>query len=390
VTRFGIELRPQTRVYAAFFLYSLCMGSLFPRLPDIQKAMGVAEGALGLALIGVSVGTLTSLTFSGPLVERIGNRATMLLGIPILSLLYACAMLAASPAVFFLLLVPVGLVIGAVEVVVNLEADRIEHAIGTRIMNRAHGFWSIGFFAAGLVGALAAQMGVSPQLHLFAMAPLVALGVIVLLGRIEAAPHRPMVEGETAPRFAKPTLAISILVGVTLSAMVMEGAGADWSAIFMRDVFGVEPFTAGFAVAVGAGAQAVTRFFADQFVERFSATLVARCLLTVLGVGVLMVFFAMSPAMALIGFALMGVGTSAIFPLAMSAAAQRTDRPAAINVASLAQTAFVAFLLGPPLLGFVAEHWGIRWSFGLGLPLVALSLVLAGALGDRQMKASLA
>ena len=82
-------------------------------------------------------------------------------------------------------------------------------------------------------------------------------------------------------------------------------------------------------------------------------------------------------------FAIMGVGTSAIFPLAMSAAAQRTDRPAATNVAALAQISFVAFLLGPPLLGFAAQHWGIRWSFGLGLPLVALSLWAAGSLCQR-------
>ena len=82
----------------------------------------------------------------------------------------------------------------------------------------------------------------------------------------------------------------------------------------------------------------------------------------------------------MLGFGLMGVGTSAIFPLAMSAAAQRTDRPPATNVAALAQISFVAFLLGPPLLGFVAEHWGVRWAYGVGLPLVAISFVAASAL----------
>jgi MFS family permease len=69
-----------------------------------------------------------------------------------------------------------------------------------------------------------------------------------------------------------------------------------------------------------------------------------------------------------------------MFPLAMSAAAQRTDRPAATNVAALAQISFVSFLLGPPLLGFAAEHWGIRWAFGLGLPLVVLSLAVSSIL----------
>jgi MFS family permease len=90
-----------------------------------------------------------------------------------------------------------------------------------------------------------------------------------------------------------------------------------------------------------------------------------------------------NPWAALAGFALMGVGTSAIFPLAMSAAAQRNDRAAATNVASLAQISFLAFLLGPPLLGFVAEKLGIRWSFGVGLPLVGLSFIAAAALRVR-------
>jgi MFS family permease len=106
-------------------------------------------------------------------------------------------------------------------------------------------------------------------------------------------------------------------------------------------------------------------------------------LVSILGIGALLVFFAQFDWMALLGFGLMGVGTSAIFPLAMSAAAQRTDRPSAINVAALAQISFVAFLLGPPLLGFVAQHFGIRWSFGIGLPLVVLSFAAAGALGSR-------
>jgi len=113
---------------------------------------------------------------------------------------------------------------------------------------------------------------------------------------------------------------------------------------------------------------------------------VSRALLRVLGVGVLLVFFAPRDWLALVGFAMLGVGTSVIFPLAMSAAAHLTDRPASTNVASLAQISFVAFLLGPPLLGYVAEHFGIRWSFGVGLPLVILSIVCARALGTKPLK----
>jgi MFS family permease len=384
--RFGIELPPQQRVYGGFFIYSFCMGSLPPRLPDIQHAMGIEEGALGLGLIGAALGTLISLSFAGTLLDRFGYRRAILTLIPLLALGYAVASFATGPLAFFLLLVPVGLVIGGIEIILNLEADRTEHMIGRRIMNRSHAFWSFGFFSAGIVSAVIAQTGLGVQLHLLLMVPVVILGVVLLLGRFTPAPHRTGASTEAAPRFAAPTLAIMVLVAVTLSAMIMEGAGIDWSAIYMKGEFQVSPFLAGFAVALGAFTQAVTRFFADPFVERYSPTLVSRVLLSVLGVGAVIVFFSPFDWLSLVGFGLMGVGTSVIFPLAMSAAAQRTDRPAATNVASLAQISFVAFLLGPPLLGYVAEHFGIRWSFGIGIPLVILSLVFAGALGAKPIR----
>jgi MFS family permease len=129
----------------------------------------------------------------------------------------------------------------------------------------------------------------------------------------------------------------------------------------------------------------LARFFADPFVEKYSPTTVSRVLLSVLFLGTLLIFFAPHPFVALVGFALAGMGTSVIFPLAMSAAAQRTDRSAAINVAALAQTSFGAFLVGPPLLGFVAEHFGIRWAYGIGIPLVILSLIFVDALGKKPL-----
>ncbi len=381
--RFGLALPPQITIFGAFFVYSFCMGSMFPRLPDIQRAMAVGEGQLGLALIGSAFGTLISLTFAGRFLEKFGYRRVLLTAIPLLSVLYAASMWADGPLMFFLLLVPVGLTIGAIEIIINIEADRVEHAVGKRIMSRAHAFWSLGFFSAGMVGAFIAQMGISPQLHLAGMIPVILLVTLLLLGKFQPAPHRTGSSTEETPRLAKPTFTIMMLVGVCLSAMLMEGAGIDWSAIYMRDIFGAEPFWAGFAVAVVAGSQAFARFFADGFVERFSPVNVARTLLFVLGIGVIIVFLAPSAWAAYLGFAMIGIGSSALFPLAMSAAAQQTDRPAAINVAALAQFSFTAFLLGPPLLGFVAEHYGIQWTFGVGLPLVILGLATAHVLAPR-------
>jgi MFS family permease len=386
--RFSLQLPPHRRVFAAFFLYAFALGGLYPRLAELQRSMGLSEGELGFGLIGAAFGTLLSLTFAGRLIERAGHRTTLLVLMPTLPLFYALAAHASGALALFLCLVPAGICIGSIELVVNLEADRVEHQGGRRIMNRSHAFWSFGFFGAGLVASLAARLGISPQWHLAGMVPLSALLIVLLLGGFQAAPQRSGSNDEPAHRLARPTLAIMTLVLFSLSGLVLEGAGIDWSAIYMRDVFDAAPFISGLAVAIGAFAQGAARYVADRFVERHSPLAIARTLLGVMGLGALMVAFAPAGAAALLGFALMGVGTSVMFPLAMSVAAQRTDRPAATNVAALAQISFVSFLLAPPLLGLVAEHFGIRWTFGLGLPLVVLSFAVSSILRGAPQRAA--
>jgi MFS family permease len=141
----------------------------------------------------------------------------------------------------------------------------------------------------------------------------------------------------------------------------------------MRDVFSAQPFVGGMGLTLFAFSMAVMRLAADPVVARFGPRNVAMVLLSLASVGALMVGLAPTPEVALAGFALMGIGCSAVYPLAVSAAAQRTDRPAAVNVAALGQVSFVVFFLAPPLLGFVAEYLGIRNSY-----LICLPLLLAG------------
>ena len=258
--RFAPVMTAPRRVFAGFAIYSFALGNLFPRLGQVQTAMGVEEGALGLGLIGAPTGTLIALTFAAPWLERLGFRRALLTGIPLLAIWYAIAVHAATPAMLFLLLVPAGLTIGCLEIILNLEADRVEHAVGRRIMNRAHAFWSMGFFAAGLFGALMAGAGLSPALHLALIVPLVGVLVVLFLGDFQPAAARPAVATQEHPRLAMPSMAIMALVGFTLSAMLLEGASIDWSAIYMRDTFGTRPFVAGIAVACFAGCHALARF----------------------------------------------------------------------------------------------------------------------------------
>jgi len=262
---------------------------------------------------------------------------------------------------------------------VNVEADRVEALAGRRIMNRSHAFWSLGFFATGLLGAFVAQLGVPAALHL-SLTGLVSVALTLLfLAGYQPAPIRGA-DHDGPPKLARPTRGIMILVAFTLSAMLLEGALIDWSVIYMRDVFEESAFVNGLALTLGALGQFIIRFFADPVVDRHGAERVARVSLIALALGAGVVSFTPNSTLALIGFVFLGAGTAVIFPLAISAAAQRGDRPSSENVAALAQFSFVTFLLAPPLLGFVAENFGIRYSFGLALPLILASWLTVGAL----------
>ena len=373
-------------VYFSFFIYAFSLGAIFPRLGDLQLQMGIGPAALGLSVTGAALGVQVSLLMASSVLSRLGFRKVMFFGMLLMGIGEALAGLATSPYVFFGWFFLAGLAIGVVEVAVNVEADRVEALAGRRIMNRSHAFWSLGFFATGLLGAFVAQLGVPAGLHL-SLTGLVSVALTLLfLARYQPAPIRGA-DHDSPPKLARPTRGIMILVAFTLSAMLLEGALIDWSVIYMRDVFEESAFVNGLALTLGALGQFIIRFFADPVVDRHGAERVARVSLIALALGAGVVSFTPNSTLALIGFVFLGAGTAVIFPLAISAAAQRGDRSSPENVAALAQFSFVTFLLAPPLLGFVAENFGIRYSFGLALPLILGSWLTVGALSHAGRKA---
>ena len=379
------DRNPHIGVFVSFGLYSFAFGALFPRIGDLQLQLGISQTMLGLSIIGISLGVQISLLIAGRIVDSIGFRRTMMWGVPLISFTEMLAAGASSPFQLFTALFFTGLWIGLIEVAVNLEADRVEHHLGRRIMNRSHAFWSFGFFLAGLGGALLAQLGISAFHHLAGFVVLTLILSIALFHNYKAAPKR----GDDTHGhilFAKPTKPILWLVALSLSAMLLEGAGIDWSVIFMRDVFGTPPFISGLALTLFAASQFSVRFVADRFVERFGPERISLLSIIILGFGVLAVSLSPHPAVALIGFVMIGAGSAVIFPLTISAAAQLKDRSSAVNVASFAQLSFMVFLLAPPILGIIADYFGIRISYAIGLPLVVISFFTISAL--RQDKAA--
>ena len=382
-------IAPQHRIYACFFFFAVTTGALMARLPDIQTHLGVSEGQLGLTMIGMAIGSLISLTVGAPIVDRLGFRNTAFVTTLGPAILFATIpFLPVAPAMFAVLFV-VGLMAGALEINLNVEIDRLEVQTGKRYMNRAHGFWSVGFFFTALFGAMIRQSGLSAGLHMIIVAVIVVLVAGYLIYGATNAPRtgQGLAEG-ASHRFAFPNIGLLPLCLIGFAAFLVEGAGIDWSAIYMRDVFAVEPIVGGMGLTLFAFFMAVMRLTADPIVSRYGPRNVAMVMLSFASLGALLVGIAPHPVLALIGFALMGAGCSAVYPLAVSAAAQRTDRPAAVNVAALGQISFVVFFLAPPLLGFVAEFVHIRASYLVCLPLLLAGLWASSfALGQKKVDA---
>lgn len=367
------QKNPKYAVFVSFFLYSFSLGTLFPRLGDLQTQMDIDKATLGFALVGLPLGVQVTLLFADRLVRRFNFRFVLMVGIPLLGISQVLVALSESAYTFAGILMLGGAAIAVIEVAVNLEADRVEANIGHRIMNRSHAYWSFGFFGAGIVGAGFSQLGISPFSQFALITVLSSVLTILFFAKYDAAKARRQSVVETNKGFVWPSKGIFLLVFFSLSAMLVEGASIDWSVIFMRDIFNTVPLVSGLSLALAAIAQGIIRYFADQFVDKYGPEKVSLYSLIAMVLGVGCVVFSFAPVTALLGFLLMGGGSAVIFPLAMSAAAQRIDKTPEENVASLAQFVFVIFLLAPPILGFVGEHAGLRWSFALCFPLLLFS-----------------
>lgn len=377
------QSKPKDAVFVSFFLYALSLGTLFPRLGDLQTQMDIDKATLGFALIGLPLGVQVTLLFADRIVRRFNFRLILMLGIPLLSISQCFASLSQSPYIFAGILILGGAAIAVIEVAVNLEADRVEAHGGHRIMNRSHAYWSFGFFGAGIMGAGFSQLGISPFLHFVLITAVASVVTILLFAKYTAA--KPRRQGIVVKNkgFVWPSKGIFLLVFFSLSAMLVEGASIDWSVIFMRDIFNTAPIVSGLSLALAAISQGFVRYFADQFVDKFGPEKVSLYSLAAMVLGVGCVVFAPEPITALLGFLLMGGGSAVIFPLAMSAAAQKTEKTPEENVASLAQFVFVIFLLAPPILGFIGEHLGLRWSFALCFPLLVMSFFTVSSLNSK-------
>lgn len=371
------------RIIALFFLHALIGGSIFARIPDIQQTLGLSEGQLGLVLMGQPAGALTMFLVSSRIIERFGPRAVVLVALPLLALAIALAAVAPHAAILAGCMALYGATFSLANVAMNVEADRVEAALGRRIMNRCHGVWSIGFLLTALLGTAARGFSIPASLHLGLLMPLAALVAIVVISPMRPAPPRPHSGTAVVRRLALPTAATLGLFAFGLSSGLLEGGTRTWSIIFMRNTFEAPAWVDTLTLPAMLLAMSVGRLLADRVVERHGPVRVARALTIVAMVGLTMVVLSPNLVIALAGFALVGIGVCVSFPLMLSAAARIGDRPASQNVAATTLMMQLSGLVTPALIGWIAQTLGLRVSFAVMLPFLILSFFMVHRLAPK-------
>ena len=379
-------MSPQRLTMLVFFLQPVAFGSWLPRIPEVQQALGLGPAGLAFALLGLPCGTLLTLPFAGPLVAKIGPRMAILSGFVLYSLAASLPAFAGNPAMLFVALGLAGSTISFVELGLNVQADAVEKATGSDIMTTSHGFWSVGIMVGSLIGSGLAALGIEARWAIMLVAFVVLPVALVASTALPAfSPEAPDNENQRSA-WALPSWALLGICCFVFGITMTEGAMADWSAIFLRDALGAESGMVGLGYSVFAMMVAAGRFGGDTLKKRFGAVNTARICGTLAVAGAAILLVAPSTPIALFGFAIIGLGVSVGFPLAVTAAASLTDRSASANVAVLSFVALLGFLVGPPVIGFVAEQFDMRLGIACLVPVLLVSLLLTGRLATRPAK----
>jgi MFS family permease len=370
---------------AVFALNGFLMAAWISRLPATRDRLHADPAQLGIVLLMTGLGSLIAMPASGRLCARYGSRrvvavATVPSCVALVALAFLPTVWATGLALFVL-----GAGYGSWDVAMNVQASGVDRRAGRDLMPRYHGCWSVGGFVGAVLGTLAAKAGVPVPVHFMVDAALVAVGVGLALpfflgdarqSRLRAGDAR---TGRTHG-FVTRTL---VLIGVvTLCATCIEGAAADWLALYLHDGRGTDQALAAAGYAVFAVAMAASRFSGTSLIDRVGRVGAVRLGGVLAGVGVLGAVLAPGVPGALVGGLLWGLGVAVIFPAAMSAGGEVPGH-AAQGIATVATIGYGGFLLGPPLIGLLAQHLGLGSAL-LVLPgLAACIVVLAPAVRTR-------
>lgn len=362
-------------VSMVFFANGALIANWFARIPDIKQQLGLNEGALSVALLSLAVGALIAQPTAGWAISRVGSRkVTTAMALAFCTMMLLPGFATSLPWLVVALLL-VGATNGALDVAMNAQAALVEQRYQRPIMSSFHGLWSVGGLIGAALGAVAVAGGLAVSTHFMVAAAITAVLMIVALrGLISDGPAPASHE----PAFALPTRALLPMGIVALCALICEGAIGDWGAIYLREGLGSPAAVAAIGYSIFALMMAGGRFAGDWLATRFGSGHVVRAGGALIVAGIGLALASTTPAIAIVGYGLVGAGVSCIFPLIMSAAARTPGVRPGTGIAAMATVGYTGFLLGPPLIGGLAELLTLRGALGV-LALFGVVIVLLGS-----------
>src|SRR4051812_40802612 len=308
--------RARAAVTAVFFLNGMVFVSWYSRLPSIQDKVDLGTGALGLVLFGGPLGMLLAQPLTGALAATVGSRR-IVNAAPLLLAAGILPALAGGGLTLGLAALVVGAAHGALDVSMNVEGLAVEGAGGRRLFNSLHAAVRFGALAGASLGGRGASVGLEPLPHLAIVVGAGAVAASIATRGLPAAEAAPPPRG---PRFARPSRRLAALGAIAFCALLAEGAVFDWSGIFMRReagaALGLAPVAlAAFNLALGFG-----RLSADPLAERAGSVRLGQAGALIAAAGLGAALLVSAPAGSIAGFAVMGGGLAALFPLAVRAA----------------------------------------------------------------------
>jgi len=370
-------------VYVVFFGNGFLFANWAARIPQVRTELGITPGVLGLVLLCLALGAGIGTSLSGLFTSRLGETRT----VSVMAMVAATGMaLAAVGVLLGTPAVAAGLVVfgfgsGTWDVAMNVQGAAIERVLGRAILPRFHAGWSIGTVAGAGIAAVMVALGVPVTAHLLAVTVVVAVVVPVAARRFVPGTHAPAPGGRSARRrqLASWTEPRTLLIGLFVLCMALtEGTGNDWLSLAVIDGYHSAAVAGTLTFTVFLAAMTAGRWWGPRLIDRYGRVLVLRvCAVTALA-GLLLIEFGEVLPVAMAGALLLGLGTSLGFPVGLSSAA---DDPAhaATRVSTAASIGYVAFLAGPPVVGFLGDRVGVLHSLWVAAVVLAAAFLLAGA-----------
>jgi MFS family permease len=374
--------RARLGVTAAFAAHAVLSGLLGPWIPRIKAQAGLDASGLGIALTGFAVGLLAGTRVADPAIRRWGGRWVVRGGIPTMGVGFALLPAARSLASLTLLFLGIGVLAGLIDVAMNIEAVAVERRFGRRVMSAIHGTWSVALFVGAATASVGIAAGVPIGIHLPVSAALVVGVSAVFLRWLPSADERaketPAASPDGSSRRTSSTRVL-LLCLVAAGSFLVEGIAVEWSALFLRESVGAHPSAAGLGVVSFSAGMTLSRFVGDRLVAWFGQPTVVRIGASgaFAALAAMVIVLRLVPSVA--AFGIVGLGLGPVVPLAFRAAG-RTHRPGHASALPLVVTAgYAGSIVGPLLVGFIADLATLRIAFLVPVIAAAVSALAAGA-----------